>query len=49
MEPKEGVAVDDWTTNDVLVLSTYGTAVYALPVTGERKLQLLDNSPVAKD
>jgi len=49
LEPKEGVAVDDWTTNDVLVLRTYGTAVYALPLTGERKLQLLDDSPLAGD
>ena len=49
LQPKEGVAVDDWTRDDVLVLRTYGTAVYALPVTGERKLQLLDDAPFARD
>ena len=49
LQPKEGVVVDDWTRNDALVLRTYGTAVYALPVTGERKLQLLADTPYAKD
>jgi Tol biopolymer transport system component len=49
LQPKEGVAVDDWTRNDALVLRTYGTAVYALPVTGERKLQLLPDGTGDKD
>ena len=48
-QPKEGVAVDDWTRSDAIVLRTYGTAVYALPVTGERKLQLLADTPYVKD
>ena len=49
LEPKESVAVDDWTTGDVLVLRTYGKAVYALSLSGERKLQLLEDEPFAKD
>ena len=49
LEPTEGVAVDDWTPNDTLVVRTYGTAVYALPLTGNRKLQLLTDTPYAKD
>ena len=49
LQPKEGVAVDDWTRNDALVLRTYGKAVYALPVTGERKLQLLPDATGDKD
>ena len=62
-QPKEGVAVDDWTRSDAIVLRTSrgllcaglppssacpGTAVYALPVTGERKLQLLADTPYRK-
>jgi Tol biopolymer transport system component len=49
LQPKEGVAVDDWTRNDTLVLRTYGKAVYALPVTGERKLEPLADTPYGKD
>jgi len=49
LQPKVSLAVDDWTTNDTLVLRTYGTTVYALPVTGERTLQPLDDSPFDKD
>jgi eukaryotic-like serine/threonine-protein kinase len=49
-QPKEGVAVDDWTRSDAIVLRSYGgRAVYALPVTGERKLHLLADTPYGKD
>jgi DNA-binding winged helix-turn-helix (wHTH) protein/Tol biopolymer transport system component len=48
-EPSEGVALDDWTRNDQLVLRTYGKAIYKLPITGVRKLERLVDTPSGGD
>jgi eukaryotic-like serine/threonine-protein kinase len=46
----EGVAVDDWTWDGkYLVLRTFGRAVFAVPMTGERTARMLADTPFVED
>ncbi len=46
----EGVAVDDWTRDGkYLIVRTFGQAVYAVPLTGERTAQMLVDTPFVED
>jgi Tol biopolymer transport system component/tRNA A-37 threonylcarbamoyl transferase component Bud32 len=46
----EGVALDAWTSDgQMLVVRTFGKAVYAVPLTGERKPMLLADTPFVED
>jgi eukaryotic-like serine/threonine-protein kinase len=49
LEPTESVALDDWTADDRLVLRTYGSAAFVLPLTGVRKLERLVDTPYGED
>jgi Tol biopolymer transport system component/tRNA A-37 threonylcarbamoyl transferase component Bud32 len=46
----EGIALDDWTFDGrMLVVRTFGKAVYAVPLTGDRKPILLADTPFVED
>ena len=46
----EGVAVDDWTRDgQYLIVRTFGQAVFAVPLTGERTAQMLVDTPFVED
>jgi hypothetical protein len=45
----EGVALDDWAPNGQLIVRTFGRAVYALPLTGDRQPVLLADTPYVED
>ncbi len=46
----EGVALDAWTSDGkMLVVRTFGKAVYAVPLTGDRKPILLADTPFVED
>jgi Tol biopolymer transport system component len=50
LEPTASVALDDWTADgSLLVLRTYGSAAFALPLAGARKLQRLVDTPYGED
>jgi len=46
----EGVALDDWTADGrTLVVRTFGKAVYAVSLTGDRRASLLADTPYVED
>ena len=46
----EGIAVDDWTRDgSSLVVRTFGRAVLAVPMTGERTARMLADTPFVED
>jgi eukaryotic-like serine/threonine-protein kinase len=46
----EGVAVDDWTREGkYLIVRTFGRAVYAVPMVGERTARMLADTPFVED
>jgi Tol biopolymer transport system component len=46
----EGVAVDDWTRDGAyLVVRSFGQAMYAVPLAGERTARLLADTPFVED
>jgi eukaryotic-like serine/threonine-protein kinase len=50
LQPTEALSVEDWTADGrFLVLRSFGYAVFALPMTGARKLELLADTPYTED
>ena len=45
----EGVALDDWAADGQLIVRTFGRAVFALPLAGDRQPILLADTPYVED